>query len=176
MDETRKKIIIQEINSWKQSRMLPEQYCNYLLVLYSQGEAQPVTPQKSKSRKKEWINGIAMGALFLINIFLNYFTEISNTMQIVVTTFSILAFLFFLRRFKNTKLLLPLSLIGLLLLVLVETVQVTELIAAGKRSILYIGLFFNCGLWLWIGQKYKLLYFSISGILGLVVIAYFLLI
>ncbi|MCM3674082.1 hypothetical protein M3699_09335 [Peribacillus simplex] len=30
MDEMRKKIIIQEINSRKESRMLPEQYCNYL--------------------------------------------------------------------------------------------------------------------------------------------------
>ncbi|MEK4065574.1 hypothetical protein [Peribacillus sp. FSL R5-0717] len=35
MDEMRKKIIIQEINSWKESRMLPEQYCNYLLALWS---------------------------------------------------------------------------------------------------------------------------------------------
>ncbi|MFJ7746208.1 hypothetical protein [Peribacillus sp. NPDC097295] len=176
MDETRKKIIIQEINSWKESRMLPEQYCNYLLALYSQGESQPAHSVKNKKEKKELFSGLAMGTLFLIVVFLNYFTEISIIMQMVVTTFSIIAFLFLIRRFAHKNILLQLSLIGLSLVVLMETVQVSELIAPGKRSILYICLFFNCGLWIWIGRKNKMLYFSIAGFLGLVVIAYFLLI
>ncbi|MGE7601193.1 hypothetical protein ACQKL5_01695 [Peribacillus sp. NPDC097675] len=176
MDETRKKIIIQEINSWKESRMLPEQYCNYLLALYSQGEAQPVQSMKNKKEKKGLFTGLAMGALFFIVVFLNYFTEISIIMQMAVTTFSIIAFLFLIRRFIYKNILLQFSLIGLSLLLLMETVQVSELFAPGKRSILYLCLFFNCGLWIWIGKKHKLLYFSIAGFLGLVVIAYFLLI
>lgn len=176
MDETKKKIIIQEINSWKESRMLPEQYCNYLLALYSQGEAQPAPSVKNKKGRKERFNGLAIGTLFLIVVFLNYFTEISIIMQIVVTTFSIIAFLLLIRLFINKNVLLQLSLIGFSLLMLMETVQASEIMAPGKRSVLYICLFFNCGLWIWIGKKHKLLYFSISGFLGFVVISYFLLI
>lgn len=52
MDEMRKKIIIQEINSWKESRMLPEQYCNYLLALYGQGEIPPSKSNETASKKK----------------------------------------------------------------------------------------------------------------------------
>lgn len=155
--------------------MLPEQYCNYLLTLYSQGEVQPERSPKKKS-EKELFYGLAMGTLFLINIFLNYFTEISNTMQIVVTTFSILAFVFLIRQCMNKKILFQLSLIGLSLLMLVETVKWTEIIATEKRWFLFTCLFLNCGLWILIGRKYRLLYFSIAGFMGLVVISYFLLI
>ena len=38
MDPTRKKIILNEINFWKQNNMLPEHYCDYLIALYSEGE------------------------------------------------------------------------------------------------------------------------------------------
>ncbi|WHY95984.1 hypothetical protein [Peribacillus simplex] len=57
MDEMRKKIIIQEINSWKESRMLPEQYCNYLLALYCQGELPPSKSIKTKSKKTTSFQG-----------------------------------------------------------------------------------------------------------------------
>lgn len=50
MDEMRKKIIIQEINSWKESRMLPEQYCSYLLALYGQGELPPSKSNETASK------------------------------------------------------------------------------------------------------------------------------
>ncbi|WP_058307423.1 hypothetical protein [Gracilibacillus massiliensis] len=38
MDEDRKKIIIQEINYWKDHHLLPNQYCDFLLALYTEGE------------------------------------------------------------------------------------------------------------------------------------------
>ncbi|SNS59250.1 hypothetical protein SAMN05444672_101192 [Bacillus sp. OK838] len=58
MDEMRKKIIIQEINSWKESRMLPEQYCDYLLALYCQGELPPANFDKTWSDKKDILSGL----------------------------------------------------------------------------------------------------------------------
>ena len=45
MNETRKKIIIQEIKYWKKSKLLPEKYCDFLLTLYSGGE-ENITPVK----------------------------------------------------------------------------------------------------------------------------------
>ncbi|MFD6443288.1 hypothetical protein ACFWDG_26790, partial [Peribacillus sp. NPDC060186] len=90
MDETRKKIIIQEINSWKESRMIPEQYCNYLLALYCQGA--PAYSDNTESNKKDILSGLIIGAFFVFIVFLNYFTEIPIRMQIVVTTISIIIF------------------------------------------------------------------------------------
>ncbi|MEW5551909.1 hypothetical protein ABGT24_18275 [Peribacillus frigoritolerans] len=57
MDEMRKKIIIQEINSWKESRMLPEQYCNYLLALYGQGELPPSKSNETAGKKTTSFSG-----------------------------------------------------------------------------------------------------------------------
>ncbi|MEV5112839.1 hypothetical protein [Peribacillus frigoritolerans] len=57
MDEMRKKIIIQEINSWKESRMLPEQYCNYLLALYGQGELPPSKSNETARKKTTSFSG-----------------------------------------------------------------------------------------------------------------------
>ncbi|WP_443130793.1 hypothetical protein [Gracilibacillus sp. D59] len=38
MDEERKHIIINEINYWKTHHLLPNQYCDFLLALYTEGE------------------------------------------------------------------------------------------------------------------------------------------
>ena len=37
MDENRKQIIIKEIGYWKNNKLLPEQYCDFLLALYTEG-------------------------------------------------------------------------------------------------------------------------------------------
>ncbi|MFE0503366.1 hypothetical protein [Peribacillus butanolivorans] len=176
MDETRKKIIIQEINSWKESHMIPEQYCNYLLALYCQGELPPAYSNKTGRDKKDILSGLIIGAFFVFIVFLNYFTEIPIRMQIVGTTISIIIFGFLVRRFINKKIVFQLTLIGMALLMLLFTVKLTELIAPGKESILNTCLFIHCGLWILIGKKLKLFYFSISGCLGVIITLYFLLI
>src|SRR5699024_8319616 len=37
MDKKRKTTIVNEIRYWKENRLLPEKYCNYLLALYTEG-------------------------------------------------------------------------------------------------------------------------------------------
>lgn len=39
MDQQRKTTIINEIKYWQENRLLPEKYCDYLLALYTEGEA-----------------------------------------------------------------------------------------------------------------------------------------
>ncbi|MFC8563584.1 hypothetical protein [Peribacillus frigoritolerans] len=92
MDEMRKKIIIQEINSWRESRMLPEQYCNYLLALYGQDEIPPSKSNETASKKNDIFFGVLNGTFFAFIVFLNYFTEITIRMQMLMTTISILVF------------------------------------------------------------------------------------
>ncbi|MFE3973100.1 MULTISPECIES: hypothetical protein [unclassified Peribacillus] len=176
MDEMRKKIIIQEINSWKESRMLPEQYCDYLLALYCQGELPPANLNKTWSDKKDILSGLLIGALFAFIVFLNYFTEIPIRMQMLVTTISIIAFGLAVRRFIGRKIIFQMALMGLALSLLLLTISLAEFMAPGKASILYVFLFINCGLWILMGKKLKLLHFSIARSLGAIVIAYFLII
>lgn len=38
MNPQRKRIIISEIKYWKQNKLLPEHYCDFLITLYAQGE------------------------------------------------------------------------------------------------------------------------------------------
>ncbi|MGE7905454.1 hypothetical protein ACQKNS_13755 [Peribacillus sp. NPDC094092] len=174
MDEMRKKIIIQEINSWKESRMLPEQYCNYLLALYCQGELPPSKSNKTWSKKNDIFSVAMIGVLFAFIVFLNYFTEIPIRMQMLMTTISILVFWLAVRRFNGRKIIFQMSLIGMALSLLLLSIGFAEFIAPGKMGFLYIFLFINCGLWILMGNKLKLLHFSIAGGLGALVTLYFL--
>ena len=38
MNQQRKRMIISEIKYWKQNKLLPEHYCDFLITLYAQGE------------------------------------------------------------------------------------------------------------------------------------------
>lgn len=38
MDNPKKQIIINEILFWKQNKLLPEHYCDFLMTLYTEGE------------------------------------------------------------------------------------------------------------------------------------------
>ena len=38
MENPKKQIILNEILFWKQNKLLPEQYCDFLLKLYTEGE------------------------------------------------------------------------------------------------------------------------------------------
>lgn len=96
MNETRKKIIINEIHYWKKSRILPEQYCNFLLALYTEGEyEQEVSSPKRPTFRKQYI---IMTAVIVSALIVNYFTEIVPLMQILL-------FLIFLVFFSGTLLL-----------------------------------------------------------------------
>ncbi|MDM5452827.1 hypothetical protein QUF89_11595 [Peribacillus simplex] len=112
---------------------------------------------KTWSDKKDILSGLLIGALFAFIVFLNYFTEIPIRMQMLVTTISIIAFGLAVRRFIGRKI-------------------IFQIMAPGKAGTLYVFLFINCGLWILMGKKLKLLHFSIAGGLGAIVIAYFLII
>ncbi|SNS59220.1 hypothetical protein SAMN05444672_101191 [Bacillus sp. OK838] len=107
---------------------------------------------------------------------MNYFTEIPIRMQMLVTTISIIAFGLAVRRFIGRKIIFQMALMGMALSLLLLTVSLAEFMAPGKAGTLYVFLFINCGLWILMGKKLKLLHFSIAGSLGAIVIAYFLII
>ncbi|MFC4388505.1 hypothetical protein ACFOZ1_11910 [Gracilibacillus marinus] len=49
MDAERKKVIINEIKYWKDHRLLPTHYCDFLLALYTEGQGDEEIEERTKS-------------------------------------------------------------------------------------------------------------------------------
>lgn len=170
MNETRKKIIINEIQYWKNSRMLPEHYCNYLMALYTEGNPEV----KSASRKRSFPYISVLLVLVTVSaLIVNYFTEIMPLMQ--MSLFLLLIGLLIgvsLYEFKKHRsILFPLSTAMFILLLM--SVKLYESFVPGQLLYLYGGLFLNCLIWLGIGYKLNIMYYTMAGIFGSLIILYF---
>ena len=174
MNETRKKIIIQEIIYWKRNRLLPEQYCDYLLVLYSGGEeVKSTNSTRTTSRKTaNYLYGIVVLLLFF-TLFLNYFTQFAVGLQMGLTYFLLFSLIICTLLFYKKNIHYQFPLIGSTIVLLLATIQTAEYMASGQVIVLYVLLIVNCAIWFVLGKKLKLTYFLVSGILGLTVILYF---
>lgn len=73
MNAQRKKIIMAEINYWKQNKLLPEHYCDFLLTLYTQGdhvqEISATDAVLSKKKKKLKTRAILIQTLYILFAF-----------------------------------------------------------------------------------------------------------
>lgn len=169
MDEHRKKIIISEINYWKQSRMLPEHYCDYLLNLYSEGTSSKTIKGKRKGMPTSFTS-VTLFAMLSLSLFLFYFTELSLILQITIPIFFGISSLIsgILLISKSDIELIPVVISSLILLI--STVQVASIYFPDNIPILYFVTGTNCLLWLIIGFKWKFISFKISGLTGLIIL------
>lgn len=169
MNENRRKIIVKEIEYWKQSHMLPEQYCNYLLALYTEGDAQPEV-KKSGSLHANVISYVMHLLILSISLFVIYFTELSFILQMGILTSLLvvsISSIFYYIRIGNKN---HFAIISTLLLLLLTTVEGGSLIEGSNALVLYTITLFNCLLWISLGKKLKLIYLSVSGIVGIILL------
>ncbi|MFC5604062.1 hypothetical protein [Sporosarcina koreensis] len=131
MNAQRKKIIMAEINYWKQNKLLPEHYCNFLITLYSQGDLEQEISATDAvlSKEKKKINTRVIFIQFLY----------------ILIAFAVLGM----------------------------SLKLWTFFFTGKMMLLVGLLIMNCLLWLLAGRLLKLLYFTISGAAGLVLIVIF---
>lgn len=130
MNERRKKIILSEIKYWKKNHLLPDHYCDFLSMLYAEGEESEANQvkgktsvlHKEKSRKK-WMTFIYISSAFML---------------------------------------------------LIASLKLWSLFFPEQPMILFGLLMLNCLMWLIMGRLLKLLYFTLSGLIGLVSILIFL--
>lgn len=166
MDDTRKKIIINEIVYWKSNRMLPEQYCDYLLALYTEGN-QPEEIKTKNTKTKRMNKSMFLLMLLPIFVFLLYFTELSFDLQMALNTLLLFIGFGFTYYFFKKELHFQISLVISALILLLMTVELTMYLLPQQPVALYISLAINCLIWIMIGRKLKLIYFFISGLLGI---------
>ncbi|MDZ5470958.1 hypothetical protein SM124_04245 (plasmid) [Bacillus sp. 31A1R] len=171
MNEARKKIIVNEILYWKKSRMLPEHYCDYLLALYTEGnQPQEIRNEKGNARKSWHVLNYFLLMLIPASVFLIYFTELSIILQMALLSILILSGLVAAIYFSRKGNMYQLSLIVSALILLFSTVELTTKAFPDQIGFLYGALILNCLLWLFSGRKLRLLYFTISGYLGLILL------
>lgn len=182
MSLQRKQIIMNEISFWKKNKLLPEHYCDFLLALYAQGEnngdEQTENSSKAVLAKKQKTKVILYTIVGLLTAILLASLFVATTaifIPIILVAIAILSFLYIaIKLVKNKSVMAPLLFVFSALLLLALSFKVWD-IYFGDNPLLLIGLIFgNCLLWLFSGLLMKLVYFSISGILGiLLIIGYF---
>lgn len=182
MSLQRKQIIMNEISFWKKNKLLPEHYCDFLLALYAQGEnngdEQTENASKAVLAKKQKTKVILYTIVGLLTAILLASLFVATTVifiPIILVAIAILSFLYIaIKLVKNKSVMAPLLFVFSALLLLALSFKVWD-IYFGDNPLLLIGLIFgNCLLWLFSGLLMKLVYFSISGILGiLLIIGYF---
>ncbi|WP_084780419.1 hypothetical protein [Bacillus massilinigeriensis] len=169
MDDHRKKVIVNEILYWKESRLLPEHYCDYLLTLYTEGN-RPIELDKKAPNQRIRILSLLFILLIPLAVFFIYFTELSFIWQIALEAFLIFLGLITTFYFSKKGLLAQVPLVVSALILLLTTVEMITRIFPNQPEMLYMVLFLNCLLWLFTGKLLKLIYFFISGILGIIVL------
>lgn len=182
MSVQRKQIIINEIAFWKKNKLLPEHYCDFLTALYAQGEGVEAEEKEhlskavlSKERKNKTILYILFGLITAILVISLIFITTAAFIPIIISGIAVCTFLYIAIKLAKTKsVITPILFVFSALLLLGVSFKVWNVYFVDFPSVL-IGLIIgNCLLWLFSGLLLKLVYFSISGIVGIALILFYL--
>ncbi|MGG0642856.1 hypothetical protein ABE021_02765 [Sporosarcina gallistercoris] len=183
MNVQRKRIIMSEIHYWKKNRLLPEHYCDFLITLYAQGDAdaaanetieKAILEKESSSVMKRMILLILLAAGLSAMMF-----AVGNYPIIMIAVASVfviglLAKVIFSPSVRSA--LIPFTYIIAAFMLLGISLKVWFTFFESETMLLLGILMLNSILWLFAGRLLKLLYFTISGAAGLLMIIGFLLI
>jgi hypothetical protein len=96
MEQERRMIIIREIEHWRRSKLLPEQYCDFLLNLYAESSADG-TKSASNPRKRAVTESSALqwlaffGGIACITYVVLHFNAFGKDLQIGIFAFAAIA-------------------------------------------------------------------------------------
>ncbi|WP_139994392.1 hypothetical protein [Paenibacillus paridis] len=102
MNQDRRQIIVKEIDHWRRSKLLPDQYCDFLLNLYAEQDAIPTTKEQHHTVGKaiaavqratgmQWL--LTFGTFTLISFVVLYFNEFHPLLQMAVVSLAVVLFL-----------------------------------------------------------------------------------
>lgn len=176
MSNPKKKIIMNEIAFWKQNKMLPDHYCDFLMTLYSEGN----NDQQIEGNTKEAIRNVEKRKKLSMSIPFPILSAVLITLLftiqyewVVIAITGIFAVSFLVGAFyfaHKNKLLATMLQLATALLLLGVTVKICVTYFSGNNEMLYGLLLANCIIWLLSGIFMKIIYFTISGAVGLIVI------
>ena len=169
MNKQRKETIVQEIEYWKRNRLLPDQYCDYLLALYTEGEG---VEQSAKGKGKLFFIFFAclISLLVPITFLVIYFTELSIDLQMLPIIFFILLSLLGYYVFRKEHFFIHIPVITIALLVLLLSLKLVE--ATGydsTRMLAAVGV--QAIGWFVMGVLKKWYYMNAAAIITVILIA-----
>ncbi|TYS68771.1 hypothetical protein FZC76_07455 [Sutcliffiella horikoshii] len=168
MNNHRKETIIKEIDYWKRNRLLPDQYCDYLLALYTEGEA---VNQTAKGSKKLFPLFFAclISLLVPITFLVIYFTEMPVHLQMLLVTFFVLLSIFGYFIFRKEESFIHIPVFVLALLILILSIKLLEILSI-QLPLTFIIITFQTLIWFFIGYVKKWYYLNISAIITMVLL------
>lgn len=102
MNQDRRQIIVKEIDHWRRSKLLPDQYCDFLLNLYADQDAIHTIKEQHHTVGKaiaavqratgvQWL--LTFGTFTLISFVVLYFNEFHPLLQMAVVVSAVAVFL-----------------------------------------------------------------------------------
>ena len=176
MSNPKKQIIMNEITFWKQNKLLPAQYCDFLMTLYSEGNHEQEVIGNAKNavrnveKRKKWGFAIFFPAIAVIITLLLFTIQFEWVVIAVAGVFAISCLIGAIYFANKNKLLATMLQLATALSLLGVTLKTCTTYFAGNNEMLYILLLLNCILWLLSGIIMKIVYFTLSGVLGVIVI------
>ncbi|MFC0216307.1 hypothetical protein ACFFK0_28315 [Paenibacillus chartarius] len=176
MDADKKVIVVKEIEQWRRSKLLPEQYCDFLLNLYADNADAGSSDRTvlgmsssaiANSSWKGWL--LALGVIgFTLIIGLN-FNSFAISLQIGIAVLVLLCCYTFAYRFRAGNPLIPNALVGIgSLFLLVVGVYLLKLNQITEPSA-YVGYIAGTSsVWLLTGLTGRMPIFHFSGWMGLI--------
>ncbi|MFD1926539.1 hypothetical protein ACFSFY_00430 [Sporosarcina siberiensis] len=179
MNSKRKQIIMSEIVYWKQNKLLPEHYCDFLISLYAQGEEESIesiVPQSVIALEKNKLKRtlILLSVFALIASISMFIVSINPLITLGLSATLFLFYLFYaIRSTIKKRQIAPFLYILSAFMLLLLSMKLWSFYFNENSIILIVFLTLNCFSWLIAGKSLKLTYFMISGIAGLLVITGF---
>ena len=167
MSKERIAVIISEIQYWKEHKLLPEEYCNFLLALYTNGEGIGENEKyKNRSSVRTFLQVVLMVLLLPFSFLVIYFTKFPSVLQlsilILFLSYSFWCFLYYKK--KNIRI-MHLSLVITLMLILLSTFFIGNL--TRNAAIVNTVIFLNFLFWMGLSWKNKWNYLMITAIIGI---------
>jgi hypothetical protein len=173
MDQDKRAVIIREIQYWKRSKLLPEQYCDFLLNLYSSGEreASAARDHSAMAAMRDsnvllWI--AALGIIAMLTIVALNFNVFPFPLQITASMLFVIALIVFGIRIVRRNIAIAYLSLGagcLLMLLAGEWMLITHGYGQSGWAIGYLAL--CCMLWTFIGSYLRLAFLCFSGLTGI---------
>ena len=181
MSLQRKQIILNEIAFWKKNKLIPEQYCDFLTALYANGETEEGEEQEksskallSKEKRNKIILYVLLGIITAILIVSLLLIQTAVLIPIIASSIIIILFLYIAFKLAKSKsVMTPLLFVFSALLLLGISFKVWDAYFIDYPFVLIGLIIANCLIWLFSGLFLKLVYFSISGAVGIVFILFF---
>ncbi|PKR79016.1 hypothetical protein CEY16_04505 [Halalkalibacillus sediminis] len=169
MENEKNQIIIKEINHWKESKLLPPEYCDFLLALYTYGDQPEDNNQVGKSRWGRILFILDM-ILLLLLLPITFFVVLSMEANLIVEASIFIAslllvavHLYFYR--KNNTVYVHLPIILFFLIFLIANISIVQQLF-DQGWLLNLTIVFHCVIWVIVGYISKLYYLIASGIIG----------